>query len=119
MFLLAVALAAIVALGFLAAGGTKIAGRAAMNELRAHLEVPPALWKIVGLFELLGATGVIVGLHEDLPVIGVLAAAGLVALTIGATKYHQRAGDRVTAWLPAVVMGSLAIFYAIARVGSA
>jgi hypothetical protein len=48
----------------------------------------------------------------------VLAAVGLVLLTIGATYYHQTAGDAAAYWLPAVVMGSLAIFYVIARIAS-
>ena len=77
-----------------------------MVEAQQHLGLAPPLWKAVGALEVLGAAGLAVGLHEDLPVVGVLAAAGLVALTIGATFYHQRAGDRIPEWLPAVVMGS-------------
>ena len=119
MFVLAVVLAVVTGLGFLAAGGAKLAGAPPMEEAREHLGFASGMWKTIGGLEVLGAIGLVVGLHEDLPVIGVLAAAGLVAQTIGATYYHQKAGDSIPQWLPAVVMGSLTIFYAIARIGSA
>ena len=119
MFLLTVILAGVTGFGFAAAGIAKLISHPTMVEAQQHLGLAPPLWKAVGALEVLGAAGLAVGLHEDLPVVGVLAAAGLVALTIGATFYHQRADDRIPEWLPAVVMGSLAIFYAIARVGSA
>ena len=119
MFILTVVLAIVVALVFGGAGLAKIAKQSAMVAARQHLGIPTALWRVIGILEVLGAAGVVVGLHQDLPVIGVLAAAGLVGMSIGATYYHQRAGDSIPQWLPAVVAGSLTIFYAIARVGSA
>ena len=119
MFVLAVVLAVVVALIFGGAGLAKVTNRPQTVEARTHLGMPAALWRVVGILEVLGAVGVVVGLHQDLPVIGVLAAAGLVGMTIGATFYHQRAGDSIPQWLPAVVAGSLTIFYAIARIGSA
>lgn len=119
MFILTVVLAIVVALIFGGAGLAKIANQPAMVEARKHLAIPSALWRVIGILEVLGAIGLVVGLHQDLPVIGVLAAAGLVGMSIGATYYHQRAGDSIPQWLPAVVAGSLTIFYAIARIGSA
>ena len=119
MFILTIVLALVVALIFGGAGVAKITNQQQMVEAREHLAIPTALWRVIGILEVLGAAGLIIGLHQDLPVIGVLAAAGLVGMSIGAVFYHQRAGDSIPQWLPAVVAGSLAIFYAIARIGSA
>ena len=66
----------------------------------------------------IGGVGVVLGLHHDLPLIGVLAAIGLVGMTIGAAFYHQKAGDAMKDWLPAVMIGSIAIFYAILRIAT-
>ena len=75
-------------------------------------------FRIVGGLEVLGAAGLVVGLHEDLPIIGILAGVGLIGMTVGATRYHQNAGDTMKEWLPAVFMGSLVILYIILRVGT-
>jgi hypothetical protein len=40
-------------------------------------------------------------------------------MTIGAASYHQKAGDGMKEWLPAVMMGSMAIFYVILRIATA
>ena len=119
MFVLTVALAAVAGIGFGLSGGAKLIGAAPLEAVRERLRMAAPLWKVIGAFELLGGAGLAIGLHQDLPIVGVLTAAGLVALTIGATFHHQKAGDSIRQWLPAVMMGSLAIFYAIARVGSA
>jgi hypothetical protein len=118
VYILTVVLAGIVAGGFLALGLARLAGHRRMAEARAHLDVPKGLWTIIGALEVAGATGVLLGLHEALPIIGVLAAAGLIALTIGAVSYHQKAGDAFADWLPAVAMGSMSIFFIIARIAS-
>ena len=119
MFALTIALAVLAGGSFVLIGLSKLVRRPMMVEAREHLGVPPPIWAAVGALELLGGAGLAIGLHADLPVIGVLAAAGLVALTIGAAFYHQRAGDEMRDWMPAVVMGSLAIFYAILRIATA
>lgn len=119
MFILAIILAVLCGGGFAMAGMAKLTNQQQLVENLTHLGVPRGLWKVIGGLEVLGGVGLFVGLHADLPIIGVLAAAGLVAMSIGAVYYHQNAGDSVKDWLPAVVMGSLAIFYAIARIGSA
>lgn len=119
MFVLTVVLAVVVGGGFLMAGMGKVSGQKMMLEVRDHLGVAAGLWKAIGALEVAGAVGVLIGLHEDLPVIGVLAGIGLVLLTIGAGSYHQKAGDTFKDWLPAVVMGSMSIFYIIVRIGTA
>lgn len=119
MFVLTVILAVMVGAGFLMAGAGRLMGQTMMAEVRVHLDVTEGLWKIIGGLEVAGAVGVLIGLAADLPIIGVLAAVGLIALTIGAVFYHQKAGDKPKDWLPAVVMGTLAIFYIIMRIASA
>lgn len=112
-------LAALIGVAFFMFGIGKILDVSMMAQAREHLGIDRSLFRIVGALEILGAVGVVVGLHEDLPVIGVLAGVGLIGMTIGATFYHQKAGDSIKEWLPAVVMGSLVIFYIILRVGTA
>ena len=119
MFVATIVLAAVLAAAFIGAGGGKLAGVPMMAEARKHLGVAEGLWKMIGGLEVLGGIGVLVGLHGDLPIIGVLAAIGLIGMTIGAVYYHQKAGDEMKEWLPAVVMGSVAIIYIILRIGSA
>ena len=119
VFVATIVLAIIVGGGFITFGGAKLANAPMMTEARQHLGLEPGLFKAVGALEVLGGIGVLVGLADPLPVIGALAAVGLIGMTIGGVYYHQRAGDPIKDWLPAVVMGSIAIFYIILRVGSA
>ena len=97
----------------------KLVDVAMMAKLREHLGLPGGLFRVIGSLEVLGGAGVLVGLYDDLSVIGVLAAVGLVGMTIGAAFYHQKAGDAMKDWLPAVTMGSIAIFYVILRIATA
>lgn len=112
-------LAVLIAVAFFMFGVGKILDVSMMATAREHLSIEPSLFKIVGTLEILGAIGVVAGLHDDLPVIGVLAGLGLIGMTIGATFYHQKAGDSIKEWLPAVAMGSVVIIYMILRVGTA
>ncbi len=119
MFVLNVILAVVIAVPFLVGGIGKILDVEMMAIARQHLGLPPGLFRIVGILEFLGGVGVLAGLHQDLPLIGILAAIGLIGMTIGAGFYHQKAGDTMKQWLPAVVMGSLPIFYIILRIATA
>jgi uncharacterized membrane protein YphA (DoxX/SURF4 family) len=125
MFILTVILAVLVgggfmAFGFMMFGSGKLAGQKMnLDETRDHLGVSEGLWKAIGALEIAGAAGVLVGLLEALPFIGVLAGIGLVAMTTGAVFYHHKAGDSYKDWIPATVMGALVILYIIARVASA
>lgn len=118
MFVLATVFAVVIGGFLLTRGVGKLSGGQHMARVRERLGLNVVIWKAIGVLEVFGATGVLLGLLDDLAIIGVLAAVGLVLLTIGAVHYHQKAGDATVYWLPAVVMGSLAIFYVIARVAS-
>lgn len=67
----------------------------------------------IGVAEVLGAIGVIIGAAvSDFEWLGVLAAIGIVALMLGALVYHRRAGDTEIA--PAIVLIIVAVLYIIA-----
>ena len=119
MFVLTVIVAVLLGVGFVMFGVGKLADVTMMTEAREHLGLPSGLFRVFGCLEVLGGAGVLLGLHQDLPVIGVFAAIGLVGMTIGAAFYHQKANDAMKDWLPAVMMGSVAILYAILRIATA
>ena len=118
MNVLSVIVAVLLGVAFLMFGIGKLVDVKPMAQARQHLGLPTGLFRVIGGLEVLGGVGVIVGLHEDLPLIGVLAAVGLVGMTIGAAAYHQKAGDSMKQWLPAVAMGSMAIFNIILRIAT-
>lgn len=105
------------AFGYFGVG--KLTKQPMMVDAQAHFGMSDQLWQAVGGLEVAGAAGVLVGLLTALSIIGVLAGIGLVAMSIGAVYYHQQAGDAPNAWMPAVVMGAVAIIYVIARISSA
>jgi hypothetical protein len=93
------------------AGLIKIAGLRQSLAIRDHLGVKPVQWRLIGLLELAGVTGVLVGLAW--PPIGVAAAIGLALLVLGAIVFHVRASDSVADTAPAVVGLGLAVATAI------
>jgi uncharacterized membrane protein YphA (DoxX/SURF4 family) len=70
-----------------------------------RLGVPMPIRVLVGVAEVAAAVGLLVGLAVT--PLNVAAAAGLVALMIGALTYHARAKDPVKEYAPAVVLGLL------------
>jgi DoxX-like protein len=96
----------ICALLFLATAAGKLTGYAASLEIRDHLAIPALRWQQIGLLEVAGALGVLIGLA--LRPLGIAAAAGLVLLSLGAIATHVRAGDKPAAALPAVAALALA-----------
>jgi hypothetical protein len=85
----------------------KLLGVAKSLEIGAHLGVKPLHWRLIGVCELAGVAGVLVGLWWT--PIGVAAAIGLALLTVGAIGFHVRASDRVADILPAGIGGTLAL----------
>ena len=118
MYVLNVIVAVLLGVGFLMLGVGKLADVKMMAQARQHLGLTSGLFKAIGGLEVLGGAGVLIGLHADLPLIGILAAVGLIGMTIGAAAYHQKAGDAMKEWAPAVVMGAMAIFYIILRIAT-
>jgi hypothetical protein len=94
------------ALLFLATAAGKLTGHAMSVAHRDHLAIPVVRWQQIGLLEVAGAVGVLIGLA--LRPLGVAAAAGLVLLSLGAIATHVRAGDKPAAALPALTALALA-----------
>ena len=92
-------------------GLIKVVGLRQSLAIRDHLGVQPAQWRVIGLIELAGVAGVLVGLAW--PPIGVAAAIGLALLVLGAIVFHVRAFDSVADTVPAVVGLGLAAATAI------
>jgi hypothetical protein len=90
----------LLALLFLATAAGKLTGHTASISSRDHLLIAPVRWQQIGLLEVAGAIGVLIGL--TLPPLGIAAAAGLVLLSLGAIATHVRAGDKPRAALPAL-----------------
>ena len=70
--------------------------------------------KSTGIAELLGVTGVVAAaINTDLLWLGILSAAGIVGMMLGAIGYHRRARDT---WptIPSVVMLILSVLYVVA-----
>jgi len=85
-------LAIVVAATFAFTGGIKLFNVPASLEIRDSLDVPPGLWRTIGVLEWLGAAGVVVGLAYA--PLGLLASIGLVALLVGAMVTRLRAAAR-------------------------
>jgi uncharacterized membrane protein YphA (DoxX/SURF4 family) len=96
----------VLALLFLGTAAGKLSGQAASVASRDHLAIPPVRWQQIGLLEVAGAVGVLIGLA--LRPLGIVAAAGLVLLSLGAVATHVRAGDKPAAALPAFAALALA-----------
>ena len=79
--------------------------------IRDHLGVEPVQWRLIGLLELAGVAGVLVGLVWA--PIGIAAAIGLALLVLGAIVFHVRASDSVADTAPAVIGLGLAVATAI------
>jgi hypothetical protein len=89
----------------------KVVGLRQSLAIRDHLGVKPVQWRLIGLLELAGVAGVLVGLFW--PPIGVAAAIGLALLVLGAIVFHVRASDSVADTAPAVIGLGLAVATAI------
>jgi DoxX-like family len=87
------------ALLFLAAAAGKFTGMT--NETRDRLGVPAARWRAIGVLELAGVVGVLVGIEVE--ELGLAAAGGLLLTSLGALATHAKAGDPPNAFVGAAV----------------
>ncbi|WP_346533273.1 DoxX family protein [Micromonospora sp. DPT] len=109
MTLAAAILAVLLALIFLALGTAKILALPRMRELATEAGFSVAAYRRLGVLEVAGAVGLLIGLTE--PLIGALAGAGLLLLLAGALVVHLRKGDGPQKYAPAVVCGLLLAAY--------
>jgi hypothetical protein len=79
----------------------KLAGHPKMRHAATHFGIAWRRYRLIGVAELMAAAGVLIGLFWR-PA-GLLAAAGMILLLIGALVTHRRAHDSIREALPAVV----------------
>ncbi len=108
-------LAGLLVVAFAAAGSAKLAAVPAMRAKADHVGFSVAAYRRIGLLEVLGVLGLIVGAF--VPVIGALAAAGLLMLLGGACVAHLRNGDGLRELTPALVLGLVTVSYLLLVLG--
>lgn len=86
---------------FLAASLMKLTGRPQSLAIRDRLSVTPERWRLIGVLELAGVAGALIGLA--VPPLGIVATGGLVLTSIGATASHLRVRDSLTDAAAAVI----------------
>jgi len=79
----------------------KLAGHPKMRHAATHFGIAWRQYRLIGVAELAAAAGVLIGLFWR-PA-GLLAAAGMIPLLIGALIAHRRAHDSVREAVPALV----------------
>lgn len=97
----------LLALLFTFSSSIKLLGVPQSLAIRDHLGVTAVRWRLIGILELAGVAGVLVGLVWA--PIGVAAAIGLALLSVGAVAFHVRASDGWTKTAPAVIAILLAV----------
>ncbi|MFI5551937.1 DoxX family protein [Streptomyces sp. NPDC051738] len=105
-------LTSVLAVWFAFLGVGKAIGAAPMVERAAHVGFGLGVYRVIGALELAGVIGLLLGLM--LPALGALAAAGFLLLLTGAVAAHLRAGDRLSAVVPAIVSALVVVGYLIA-----
>ena len=105
-------LAGLLALIFFTLGTAKIFTVQPMRERAAEVGFSTMAYGRIGLLEVAGAIGLLLGSIE--PLIGALAGAGLLLLLGGAVVAHLREGDGPRKVAPAVACGLLVAAYLVA-----
>lgn len=108
-------LAGLLVVAFATLGSAKIAGVPAMRARAEHVGLSVAAYRGIGLLEVLAVLGLLVGAFE--PVIGALAAAGLLMLLCGAFVAHLRNGDGPREIAPALVLSLATLTFLILVLG--
>jgi hypothetical protein len=109
-------LAAVLVVAFGLAGSAKLAAVPAMRARAAHVGLGVRAYRRIGALEVLAVLGILVG--AAVPVIGVLAASGLVLLLGGAVIAHLRNGDGIRELAPALVLGAVAVAFVASVLGT-
>ena len=86
-----------------------------MRARAEHVGFSVAAYRRIGLLEVLAVVGLLVGAF--VPVIGALAAAGLLMLLGGALVAHLRNGDGLREIAPALVLGLVTLSFLVLVVG--
>ena len=107
-----IVLSVLVAAVFVLFGAAKLFALAPMRERAAHAGFSVTAYRGIGVLEIAGAAGILLGL--TVPVLGALAGAGLLLLLAGALVTHVRNHDRGRDLVPALVCAVLVAGYLVA-----
>jgi hypothetical protein len=102
-------LAGLMVVAFAAAGSAKLAAVPAMRNRAEHVGFSVAAYRRIGVLEVLAVLGLLVGAF--VPLVGALAAGGLLLLLGGAVVAHVRSGDGVREIAPAVLLGAVTLTF--------
>ena len=108
-------LAGILIIAFGVLGAAKVAAVPAMRNRAHHVGYTVAAYRRIGTLELLGAAGLLVG--AALPLVGAVAAIGLLLLLGGAVIVHLRNGDGARELAPSLVLGLVALAFVVLLLG--
>jgi uncharacterized membrane protein YphA (DoxX/SURF4 family) len=117
MFIATAILSVLLASAFARAGASKLF--AVTDKMLAglgRLGVSTRLVRLIGVLEILGAAGLVIGLW--IGPLGIAAATGLVVLMIGAVSYHIRAHDTAMKLLPSLILLLLSAAALVLRTAS-
>ena len=101
----------LLSIGFTGAGYAKVTEQPVMIRARDHLGLSADTYRTVGVAELAGALGVLLGLMARFAWVGFFAGCGLFALMIGAIGHHFKVHDEPVELAPAAAMAALSILY--------
>ena len=104
-------LAGTLVVAFAVFGSAKLAAVPAMRSRAEHVGFSVSAYRRIGFLEVLAVVGLLVGAF--VPVIGALAAAGILLLLGGALVVHLRNGDGLREIAPAVILGALSLTFLI------
>ena len=112
-------LSIILFLAFATTGTQKLIFNTMASQTAEHLGLRKNSFQLVGLLEVLGAVGAMIGLAAQhgstLALVNEVAAGGLLVLTLGATVAHLRKGDGLKGAGPALSLGALCLIELIFR----
>lgn len=117
MFIATLVLSALLAVAYVGAGASKVAGTKAMVEAAESHGFTKGHYQVIGLLEVAGAAGLVIGLWWA--PLGIAAAAGLTLLMIGAVVVHVRAKEKFAMAAPALVLAILSAVALVLRITTA
>ena len=109
-------LAGLLIVPFAALGSAKLAAVPAMRAKAQHVGFSVSAYRRIGVAEVLAVIGLLVGAF--VPVVGALAAAGLLMLLCGACVAHLRNGDGLREIAPALVLSLVTLGFLLLVLGS-
>jgi uncharacterized membrane protein YphA (DoxX/SURF4 family) len=119
MSVVASLLSIVLFLAFSSAGAQKIIFNPVMSKAAGHLGFTKRSYRGIGLIEVLGAIGLLIGLAAKgsslLAIVNEIAAAGLFVMMVLAVTFHLRNGDKAKYFAPALILGVLALLELIFR----